>query len=282
MTVIVDGKKLANRVIHELKDQIEQLKSMAKRLPKLVVIQIGEEVASSIYVKNKQKACEQIGMLSEIIQLKSATTSGLVELIDELNQNKTVDGILVQLPLPSTIDKTIVLERIDPKKDVDGFHPYNIGRLLQREPLLRPCTPYGIVKMLQSIDLPLAGLKAIVVGASSIVGRPMLLELLLLGITPTIAHSQTKNLKEEVGQADIVIACAGILHLIKDGWIKKGAIVIDVGIHRKEDGKLGGDVDFDAVKEQAGFISPVPGGVGPMTVAMLMQNTWLAYQLMQD
>lgn len=279
MTQIIDGKQLAATVIQNLKKEVEELKKTQQKMPKLVVIQVGTEVASSIYVKNKQKACGQIGFLSEIIVLKTATTDELVQLIETLNQNKTVDGILVQLPLPSTIDKTLVLEQIDPKKDVDGFHPYNIGRLLQREPLLRPCTPFGIIKMLQSLNQPLAGLKATIIGASSIVGRPMALELLLLGITPTITHSQTKNIKQEVQQADIVIACAGIPLFIQGDWIKKGAIVIDVGIHRKEDGKLCGDVDFNAAKEQANFISPVPGGVGPMTVAMLMQNTWLAYQL---
>lgn len=279
---IIDGKALANNVLDDLKQCVNQLKEAKKRAPKLIVIQIGDIVASSIYVRNKQKACANIGFLSEVISLQKTTTNELLALIDKLNQDKTVDGILVQLPLPETLDKTAILERIDPKKDVDGFHPYNIGRLLQREPILRPCTPFGIVKMLQSLNQPLAGLKATIVGASSIVGRPMALELLLLGITPTITHSKTLNLKEEVKQADIVIACAGIIHLIQGDWIKKNAIVIDVGIHRKSDGKLCGDIDFESALKYASHISPVPGGVGPMTVAMLMQNTWLAYQLHQN
>ena len=190
-----------------------------------------------------------------------------------MNQRSDVHGILVQLPLPDNIDKTKVLERIDPRKDVDGFHPYNIGHLLQRDPILRPCTPYGVVKMLESTGINLSGLNATVVGASSIVGRPMALELLLLGCTTTITHSRTVDVAKHVGNADIVVAGVGIPNYVKGEWIKPGAIVIDVGINRLSDGKLVGDVEFDVASQRAGWITPVPGGVGPMTVAMLMSNT---------
>lgn len=274
----IDGKQLAKDTILQLKKQVDALKQQQKRLPKLVVIQVGADAASSIYVRNKQRACEEIGFYSEVIHLTESSTESLLHLISDFNHDETVDGILVQLPLPTHLDQTKILEHIHPKKDVDGFHPYNVGKLLQRAPQLRPCTPFGIVQMLTSLDLPLAGLKATIVGASSIVGRPMALELLLLGITPTITHSRTQNLPEEVAQADIVIACAGIAKLVQGAWIKKGAIVIDVGIHRLENGTLCGDVDFESAKLQAAFISPVPGGVGPMTVATLMTNTWCAYQ----
>lgn len=197
----------------------------------------------------------------------------MLTLIDELNERKDVHGILVQLPLPDNIDKTKVLERIHPSKDVDGFHPYNIGHLLQRDPILRPCTPYGVVKMLQSTGVNLSGLNATVVGASSIVGRPMALELLLLGCTTTITHSRTIDLAKHVSNADIVVAGVGIANYVKGEWIKPGAIVIDVGINRLPNGKLAGDVEFETAVERAGWITPVPGGVGPMTVAMLMSNT---------
>lgn len=273
VATIIDGKALAQNIRAEIVSKVEQRKAAGLRVPGLAVIQVGEDPASKIYVKNKQKACDEVGFTSFAYDFPSATTEQLLDLIDQLNQQSDVDGILVQLPLPSHIDKTKVLERIDPKKDVDGFHPFNIGRLLQREPVLRPCTPYGIVTMLQSTGIKLSGLNATVVGASSIVGRPMALELLLLGCTTTITHSQTIDLAEHVKRADIIVAGVGMPNFVKGEWIKSGAIVIDVGINRLPDGKLAGDVEFAEAVKRAGFITPVPGGVGPMTVATLMQNT---------
>lgn len=270
---IIDGKLLSQQIREKIASQVIARKEKSLRAPGLAVIQVGMDPASKIYVKNKQKACDEVGFCSFAYDFTESTTEELLALIDTLNHQPDVDGILVQLPLPDNIDKTRVLEQINPKKDVDGFHPFNIGRLLQREPVLRPCTPYGIVTMLKSTGIDLAGLNAVVVGASSIVGRPMALELLLLGCTTTITHSRTKDLEEHVRKADIVIAGVGIPNFVKGEWIKQGAIVIDVGINRLPDGKLVGDVEYDEAVKHAGFITPVPGGVGPMTVATLMQNT---------
>lgn len=270
---IIDGKALAQQVRNEIATKVKQRIVAGLAVPGLAVIQVGSDPASKIYVKNKQKACDDVGFTSFAYDFPTATTQELLALIDELNQRNDVHGILVQLPLPDNIDKTKVLERINPSKDVDGFHPYNIGHLLQRDPILRPCTPYGVVKMLQSTGVQLSGLNATVVGASSIVGRPMALELLLLGCTTTITHSRTVDLAEHVSNADIVVAGVGIPNYVKGEWIKPGSIVIDVGINRLPDGKLAGDVDFATAVQRAGWITPVPGGVGPMTVAMLMSNT---------
>lgn len=270
---IIDGKVLAQRIRTEIANKVKMRIEKGLSVPGLAVIQVGSDPASKIYVKNKQKACDDVGFVSFAYDFTSTTTDELLALIDELNQRLDVHGILVQLPLPDNIDKTKVLERIDPSKDVDGFHPYNIGHLLQRDPILRPCTPYGVVKMLESTGINLSGLNATVVGASSIVGRPMALELLLLGCTTTITHSRTIDLAKHVSNADIVIAGVGIANYVKGEWIKPGAIVIDVGINRLPDGKLAGDVEFDVAVKRAGWITPVPGGVGPMTVAMLMSNT---------
>lgn len=270
---IIDGKALAQKIRSEIAKKVKIRVENGLSIPGLAVIQVGSDPASKIYVKNKQKACDDVGFASFSYDFPTSTTDELLVLIDELNQRADVHGILVQLPLPENIDKTKVLERINPHKDVDGFHPYNIGHLLQRDPLLRPCTPYGVVKMLESTGINLSGLNATVVGASSIVGRPMALELLLLGCTTTITHSRTVDLAKHVSNADIVIAGVGIANYVKGEWIKPGAIVIDVGINRLPDGKLVGDVEFDTAVEVAGWITPVPGGVGPMTVAMLMSNT---------
>lgn len=270
---IIDGKALAQKIRSEIAKKVKIRVENGLSIPGLAVIQVGSDPASKIYVKNKQKACDNVGFASFSYDFPTSTTDELLVLIDELNQRTDVHGILVQLPLPENIDKTKVLERINPHKDVDGFHPYNIGHLLQRDPLLRPCTPYGVVKMLESTGINLSGLNATVVGASSIVGRPMALELLLLGCTTTITHSRTVDLAKHVSEADIVIAGVGIANYVKGEWIKPGAIVIDVGINRLPDGKLVGDVEFDTAVEVAGWITPVPGGVGPMTVAMLMSNT---------
>ena len=270
---IIDGKALAQQIRNEIAKKVASRTEQGLSVPGLAVIQVGSDPASKIYVKNKQKACDDVGFASFAYDYPSSTTEVLLALIDELNQRADVHGILVQLPLPDNIDKTKVLERIDPRKDVDGFHPYNIGHLLQRDPILRPCTPYGVVKMLESTGINLSGLNATVVGASSIVGRPMALELLLLGCTTTITHSRTVDLEKHVRNADIVVAGVGIPNYVKGEWIKPGAIVIDVGINRLPDGKLVGDVEFDVASQYAGWITPVPGGVGPMTVAMLMSNT---------
>ncbi|OCG03462.1 bifunctional methylenetetrahydrofolate dehydrogenase/methenyltetrahydrofolate cyclohydrolase [Gilliamella apis] len=270
---IIDGKALALQIRNEIAQKVKKRTEQGLSVPGLAVIQVGSDPASKIYVKNKQKACDDVGFASFAYDFPSSTTDELLALIDELNQRSDVHGILVQLPLPDNIDKTKVLERIDPRKDVDGFHPYNIGHLLQRDPILRPCTPYGVVKMLESTGINLSGLNATVVGASSIVGRPMALELLLLGCTTTITHSRTVDVAKHVSNADIVVAGVGIPNYVKGEWIKPGAIVIDVGINRLPDGKLVGDVEFDVAIQRAGWITPVPGGVGPMTVAMLMSNT---------
>lgn len=270
---IIDGKALAQQIRTDIANKVNSRIEKGLSVPGLAVIQVGADPASKIYVNNKQKACDDVGFISFAYDLPSSTTDELLALIDELNQRPDVHGILVQLPLPDNIDKTKVLERIDPSKDVDGFHPYNIGHLLQRDPILRPCTPYGVVKMLQSTGINLSGLNATVVGASSIVGRPMALELLLLGCTTTITHSRTVDLAKHVSNADIVVAGVGIPNYVKGEWIKPGAIVIDVGINRLPNGKLAGDVEFETAVKRAGWITPVPGGVGPMTVAMLMSNT---------
>ena len=270
---IIDGKFLAKQIRDDIANKVKQRIEKGLSVPGLAVVQVGADPASKIYVRNKQKACDDVGFASFSYDFPTSTTEELLTLIDKLNQRDDVHGILVQLPLPDNIDKTKVLERIHPSKDVDGFHPYNIGHLLQRDPLLRPCTPYGVVKMLESTGINLAGLNATVVGASSIVGRPMALELLLLGCTTTITHSRTVDLAKHVSNADIVVAGVGIANYVKGEWIKPGAIVIDVGINRLPDGKLAGDVEFETAVERAGWITPVPGGVGPMTVAMLMSNT---------
>lgn len=270
---IIDGKFLAKQIRDDIANKVKQRIENGLSVPGLAVVQVGSDPASKIYVRNKQKACDDVGFASFSYDFPTSTTEELLTLIDKLNQRDDVHGILVQLPLPDNIDKTKVLERIHPSKDVDGFHPYNIGHLLQRDPLLRPCTPYGVVKMLESTGINLSGLNATVVGASSIVGRPMALELLLLGCTTTITHSRTVDLAKHVSDADIVVAGVGIANYVKGEWIKPGAIVIDVGINRLPDGKLAGDVEFETAVERAGWITPVPGGVGPMTVAMLMSNT---------
>ncbi|MFQ1013227.1 bifunctional methylenetetrahydrofolate dehydrogenase/methenyltetrahydrofolate cyclohydrolase FolD [Gilliamella apicola] len=270
---IIDGKFLAKQIRDDIANKVKQRIENGLSIPGLAVVQVGSDPASKIYVRNKQKACDDVGFASFSYDFPTSTTEELLTLIDKLNQRDDVHGILVQLPLPDNIDKTKVLERIHPSKDVDGFHPYNIGHLLQRDPLLRPCTPYGVVKMLESTGINLSGLNATVVGASSIVGRPMALELLLLGCTTTITHSRTVDLAKHVSNADIVVAGVGIANYVKGEWIKPGAIVIDVGINRLPDGKLAGDVEFETAVERSGWITPVPGGVGPMTVAMLMSNT---------
>lgn len=272
---IIDGKKVAADVRAEVKQKIETRLALGKRRPGLAVILIGSDPASQVYVNHKRKACAEVGIESRSYDLPSHTTQHeLIELIDALNKDAAIDGILVQLPLPAHIDASLIIEQIDPSKDVDGFHPTNIGRLTLRIPGLRPCTPYGVIRLLESVGETFKGRHAVIVGASNIVGRPMALELLLAGATISVCHrfsgTQTADL---VKQADIVVAAVGRPGLVKGEWIKPGATVIDVGINRLADGRLVGDVEFEAASERAAYITPVPGGVGPMTVAMLMQNT---------
>ncbi len=277
MAKLIDGKLVAQSVKEKIKKEIDERSEKNLRQPGLAVILVGNDPASEVYVNNKKKACEMVGIISTSYDLSDATSeTTLLELIDELNEDPSIDGILVQLPLPAHINSSLVLEHIKPTKDVDGFHPYNIGRLAVRIPTLRPCTPYGVMKLLESTGEKIRGQNAVVVGASNIVGRPMSLELLLAGCTVTTTHRFTKNLAEQVKRADIVVVGVGIPNLVKGEWIKDGAIVIDVGMNRLESGKLCGDVEFDAATKKAGWITPVPGGVGPMTVAMLMENTLYA------
>lgn len=273
---LIDGRQLARTVQNEVATRIAALLQRGGRRPGLAVVKVGEDAASAVYVRNKRRACQEVGINSFAYDLPGDTSEArLLALIDALNHDPQVDGILVQLPLPEQIGRTPVIERIDPTKDVDGFHPYNIGRLAQRIPLMRPCTPYGVIRLLQHIGTPfdLKGQNAVVVGASNIVGRPMSLELLLTGATATVCHRFTVDLREHVGRADILIVAAGKPGLIPGEWVRPGSIVIDVGMNRLADGRLVGDVEFARARERAAWITPVPGGVGPMTVAMLMQNT---------
>ena len=277
---LLDGKAIAADIREQVKKKVEARTAAGRRPPGLIVVLVGDNPASQVYVRNKQNACEQVGFHSELLRLPASTSQDeLLELIDELNAREDVDGILVQLPLPDQIDEDLVTERILPTKDVDGFHPYNIGRLVLRQPLLRPCTPKGVMTMLASTGMDLVGKDAVIVGQSNIVGRPMFLELLMARCTVTVCHSKTKDLAGKVGGADIVVAAVGVPRFIKADWVKPGAVVIDVGINRVEDGSLCGDVDTQAVSEVASWITPVPGGVGPMTVATLLENTLLAAEL---
>jgi methylenetetrahydrofolate dehydrogenase (NADP+)/methenyltetrahydrofolate cyclohydrolase len=271
---LIDGKAISARLLEKLRQRIEQRVQQGLRAPCLAVVLVGTDPASTIYVRKKRETCESLGMRSLAHNLPADTSQQtLLALIDQLNADPEVDGILVQLPLPKHLDATQVIERIDPAKDVDGFHPYNIGRLAQRIPTLRPCTPKGVMVMLQSLGLELKGMHAVVVGASNIVGRPMALELLLAGCTVTVCHRFTRDLAAHVGMGEIVVAAAGKPGLIKGEWIRQGAVVMDVGINRMEDGKIRGDVEFETARQRASWITPVPGGVGPMTVAILMENT---------
>jgi methylenetetrahydrofolate dehydrogenase (NADP+) / methenyltetrahydrofolate cyclohydrolase len=277
---IINGKAIADNMLNEIKTRIENRVALGMRAPTLAVILVGADPASSIYVRNKRLACERVGIRSIAYDLPTSTTEAdLLALIDLLNKDSEVDGILVQAPLPVQIQDENVIEKIDPAKDVDGFHPYNIGRLAVRQPTLRSCTPFGVIRLLQTTGLEIMGMDAVVVGVSNHVGRPMALELLLAGCTVTCCHRHTKDLAGTVARADIVVAATGKAGLIHGDWIKPGAIVVDIGITRLDDGSLCGDVDFAAAKERAGWITPVPGGVGPMTVATLMENTLLALEL---
>jgi len=280
---IIDGKTIAQQVRLEVAEKVQQRLAAGKRAPGLAVVLVGENTASQIYVASKRRACDEVGFISRSYDLPATTSEAeLLELIDTLNNDSEIDGILVQLPLPAGIDNVKVLERIVPDKDVDGFHPYNIGRLCQRAPKLRPCTPRGIVTLLERYNIDTYGLNAVVVGASNIVGRPMSMELLLAGCTTTVTHRFTKDLRHHVEHADLLVVAVGKPGFIPGDWIKPGAVVIDVGINRLESGKVVGDVDFASASERASYITPVPGGVGPMTVATLIQNTLVACEEYHD
>lgn len=271
---LIDGKRIATAVKAEVRAEIDAALARGLRRPGLAVVMVGDNPASAIYVRNKRRACEESGVMSVAHDLPQSTSEReLLSLIDELNGDPRIDGILVQLPLPDQVRQSAIIDRIDPKKDVDGFHPYNLGRLAQRNPLIRPCTPYGVIRMLDAEGLSVRGLEAVVVGASNIVGRPMSLELLLMGATTTVCHRFTRNLEAHVRAAELLVVAVGKPGIVRGEWIRPGAIVVDVGMNRLESGKLVGDVEFAGACERAAWITPVPGGVGPMTVAMLMRNT---------
>ena len=271
---LIDGKKISQQRIEAVAQAVKARQEKGLHTPCLAVVLVGDDPASAVYVRNKKLTCQKSGIESRSYELPSETTQDdLLKLVDELNGDPTVDGILVQLPLPAHIDSQAVLERIEPHKDVDGFHPYNVGRLVVKMPLMRPCTPKGVMTLLEAYGIDPKGKKAVVVGASNIVGRPQALELLLSRATITICHSATQNLADEVAAADILVVGVGIPNFVKGEWVKPGAVVIDVGINRLDDGSLCGDVEFDVAKERASMITPVPGGVGPMTIATLLENT---------
>ncbi|KTD00734.1 Bifunctional protein FolD protein [Legionella geestiana] len=272
--LIIDGRQTAMQVRGEIRETVAAHVTKGFRAPALAVILVGEDAASAVYVRNKRLACKEAGVHSLAFDLPAETSeTALITLIDSLNASSEVDGILVQLPLPSHINTDTIIERINPKKDVDGFHPYNLGRLAQKRPALRPCTPFGIMHLLEAAHIPLTGAHAVVVGASNIVGRPMALEFLLVGATVTVCHSQTVHLRRHVEMADILVVAAGQMGVVDTAWLKPHQVVIDVGMHRLDDGRLRGDVDFEAARALVAAVTPVPGGVGPMTVAMLLHNT---------
>ena len=270
---ILDG----NRVAKALRERLKAAVATLPRPPGLAVVIVGEDPASQIYVRHKRRDCQEVGFHSQAFALPASTRQDeLVELVERLNADPQIDGFLIQSPLPAHLDETDLLERIDPRKDIDGFHPYNIGRLASRKPALQPCTPMGIMRLLDTTGVKYHGLEALVVGASNHVGRPMALELLLAGCTVTVTHKFTRELEPHVRRAELVVAAAGVPHLVKGDWIRDGAVVVDVGITRMDDGRLRGDVEFDLARQRASWITPVPGGVGPMTRAALLENTFSA------
>ncbi len=280
---IIDGKAIAQQVINEVAVQVQQRVVMGKRVPGLAMVRVGDDPASQIYVASKKRACEAVGFLSFSYNMPATISEAeLLTLIDSLNDNHEIDGILVQLPLPQGMDNIRVLERIHAHKDIDGFHPWNVGRLCQGAPELRPCTPAGIMTLLAHYNITTSGQHAVIVGASNIVGRPMSLELLLAGCTITVAHRLTRNLRQHVEAADLLVVAVGKPGIIPGSWIKPGAVVMDVGINRLKNGKVVGDVEFDVAVKRASVITPVPGGVGPMTVATLMRNTLQACEKYHD
>jgi len=277
--VIIDGKQIAKKIRNSIAEQVTKL----DRKPGLAVVLVGDDPASKVYVRNKDNACKEVGFYSEKINKPADITQAeLLSEVERLNKDDKIDGILVQLPLPSHLDANQVIEAINPNKDVDGFHSENVGKLMQNKAYLRPCTPKGVMTMLATIGVDLVGKNCVVVGASNIVGRPMAMELLNARATVTICNSKTQDLSSKLKQADIIVAAVGRPKMIKGDWIKTGAIVIDVGITRLENGSLSGDVDFDAVQDKAAWITPVPGGVGPMTIATLLENTLTAYTAREE
>jgi methylenetetrahydrofolate dehydrogenase (NADP+)/methenyltetrahydrofolate cyclohydrolase len=270
----MDGKAVGAKVRAEVKARAAAFAQAHGRAPGLAVVQVGDNPASSVYVRSKRKGCDEAGIASFAHDLAgTASREELLALVRQLNADARVDGILMQLPLPGGIDANEIMDAIDPEKDVDGFHPHNTGLLAQKRPGLRPCTPYGVIRLATEYGLKLRGLRATVVGASNIVGRPMALELLLAGATVTVCHTGTRDLRAEVERADLVVAAVGRPGMVRGEWIREGAAVFDVGINRTEDGRLVGDVGYDAAVIRAGWITPVPGGIGPMTIAMLLSNT---------
>ena len=276
---LIDGKAIAKQLRDSVKAEVTKRLDNGQRAPGLAVILVGSDPASQVYVGSKRKACEEVGFVSRSYDLPvTASEDELLTLVSELNNDDAIDGILVQLPLPEGLNSDLIIEHINPKKDVDGFHPANVGKLVLRQPGLRPCTPKGIMSLIDSTGIETKGLDALVIGASNIVGRPMTLELLLAGCTVTTTHRFTKDLEHKVRNADLIVVAVGKPAFIPGEWIKEGALVIDVGINRLDNGKLVGDVGFELAKEKAAFITPVPGGVGPMTVASLIENTLIACQ----
>ncbi|WP_133137248.1 bifunctional methylenetetrahydrofolate dehydrogenase/methenyltetrahydrofolate cyclohydrolase FolD [Legionella rowbothamii] len=274
---LIDGKTLSALRRDQLKHRVHELMQQGHRAPGLAVVLVGNDSASSVYVNNKRKACVEVGITSHSYDLPEKTSQEeLIKLIDKLNDSQEIDGILIQLPLPRHINESVIIEHIKPAKDVDGFHPYNLGRLAQRNPLLRPCTPMGIMSLLDHYQLNVKGKHAVVIGASNIVGRPMSLELLAAGATVTVCHRLTQNLEHFVRIADFIIVAAGHMDVIDVDWLTENQVVIDVGIHRLPDGTIRGDVDFKKALKKVAWITPVPGGVGPMTVASLLENTLMA------
>ncbi|HBN58242.1 MAG TPA: bifunctional methylenetetrahydrofolate dehydrogenase/methenyltetrahydrofolate cyclohydrolase FolD [Gammaproteobacteria bacterium] len=277
--MIIDGKEIAKKLRSSIAKQVAKL----DRKPGLAVILVGDDPASAVYVRNKDNACKEVGFYSEKInKLADITQAALLSEVERLNKDDKIDGILVQLPLPSHLDANQVIEAINPNKDVDGFHSENVGKLMQNKPHLRPCTPKGVMTMLATIGVDLTSKNCVVVGASNIVGRPMAMELLNARATVTICNSKTQDLSSKIKQADVVVVAVGKSKMIKGDWIKDGAIVIDVGINRLDDGSLSGDVDFDTAQDKASWITPVPGGVGPMTIATLLENTLTAYTAREE
>jgi methylenetetrahydrofolate dehydrogenase (NADP+)/methenyltetrahydrofolate cyclohydrolase len=277
--VIIDGKQIAKKIRISIAEQVTKL----DRKPGLAVVLVGDDPASSVYVRNKDNACKEVGFYSEKINKPADITQAELLLeVERLNKDDKIDGILVQLPLPSHLDANQVIEAINPNKDVDGFHSENVGKLMQNKAYLRPCTPKGVMTMLATTGVDLVGKNCVVVGASNIVGRPMAMELLNARATVTICNSKTQDLSSKLKQADVIVAAVGKPKMIQGDWIKEGAIVIDVGINRLENGSLSGDVDFDSAQEKAAWITPVPGGVGPMTIATLLENTLTAYTAREE
>ena len=280
---LLDGKHIAQLIKSEIKKEVDELLLSKKRAPSLAVILVGEDKPSQIYVSNKRTACEAVGITSHAHNLPQGISENeLIQLIESLNANDEIDGILVQLPLPSAIREAVIIETIDPKKDVDGFHPYNLGHLAQRNPLLRPCTPLGIINLLKAYNIEVNRKHAVVVGASNIVGRPMALEFLHAGATTTVCHRLTQDLQHYVSQADILVVATGVMDLIHPDWLHKDQVVIDVGIHRLANGSIRGDLNFSEVVKKVAWLTPVPGGVGPMTIATLLQNTLMAYSNLNE